>query len=93
MWCFEAVAVKELLGVKNESTLFQNEVLALHQNHSTHVVRLLGICVPPSPYALVLEYMGGGALSDYIKTGKYDKRSVTGLHYTNHNAFIITFLF
>ena len=78
MWCFEQVAIKELRDPK-DVVLFKNEVLGLFKSNSTHIVRLIGICVPPDPYALVLEYMAGGSLSDYLLSGKYRKRTVAGM--------------
>lgn len=74
-WCFEQVAIKELRGGKDEEALFKQEVLGLNKNNSSHIVRLVGVCVPPDPYAIILEYMAGGSLSDFIKSDKYKTRT------------------
>lgn len=77
MWNFEPVALKVISQRKRDEEYFKQEVLALHKITSRYVVRLIGICV--SPYTIVLEYMEGGSLKDYISSDEYKHRSIAGL--------------
>lgn len=52
----------------------------MHKTNSRYVVRLIGVCVPPDPYAIVLEYMEGGNLGKYIYTAEYSSRTIEGIH-------------
>jgi len=76
-WNFELVALKELKDLRFKKEYFEQEVIALHKANSQHIVRMLGICVPPDPYAIVLEFMGGGSLNEYIKTPQYQEQNIT----------------
>lgn len=77
-WNFEPVAIKEISRCNKEKDYFEKEVSALSKINSRYVVRLIGIC-NPYPYTIVLEYMEGGALSDYIKTESYKKLTIAGI--------------
>ncbi len=65
----EDVAVKQLnMGSNNSQVLtqFQSEAAHMAKLHSRYTLRIVGICLEPYR-CLVLEYMEGGSLYDYLQ--------------------------
>jgi serine/threonine protein kinase len=64
IWKGTPVAVKKIMNVADVQT-FQQEALMMHSISHPNCVRLYGVCAPPNS-ALVMEWMGGGDLEQFL---------------------------
>ena len=64
IWKGTPVAVKKIMNVADVHT-FQQEALMMHSISHPNCVRLYGVCAPPDA-ALVMEWMGGGDLEQFL---------------------------
>lgn len=55
----------------NDFDEFKKEAIIMAKLDSRYIVQLLGICLEPNNYALVMEYMGGGMLWDLLKDHQF----------------------
>jgi tRNA A-37 threonylcarbamoyl transferase component Bud32/ankyrin repeat protein len=73
------VAIKQLLNQslsEDEVKQFEKEAIALSKTHSEYLVRIPGICLESDSYALILEYMTGGSLKQFLQNPESGSWSV-----------------
>lgn len=74
-WQHQAVAIKTLKhnnAKVNPAMLFNHEVQLMSHTNSVQVVKLLGICVNPPNYSLVMEFMPHGTLKALLEDPNTD---------------------
>ncbi len=68
-WKEQEVAIKMIEGnlTPAEVEEFTREVQITSRIHSPHIVQLYGVCIEPTRACMVLEYMAGGNLKNYLQ--------------------------
>lgn len=69
----EIVAVKKIHAefTENGAKEFSNESKIIGSFASQRLVRLIGVCSPPDPYCLIMEYMEKGTLEKVLHSNEY----------------------